>query len=53
MKWFARLVTRHPVAIVLAVALASLVALHGLVDLRTGKPRIEVDPAIERLLPRR
>ena len=51
MKAFARFVTRHPVAVLVAVALGTLLALQGLVDLRTGRPRVEVDPAIDRLLP--
>jgi len=51
MKAFARLVTRHAWLVLLAAALVSLVALHGLVDLRSGRVRIEVDPSIARLLP--
>ena len=51
MKRFARLVTRHPVAVLLATALATLALLHGLVDLRSGALRLEVDPSVHRLLP--
>ena len=51
MKAFARFVTGHPLIALIAVALGSLLALQGLVDLRTGQPRVEVDPAIDRLLP--
>ena len=51
MKAFAHFVTRHPVLVLVALGLATLVALQGLVDLRTGRPRVEVDPAIDRLLP--
>src|SRR5512134_2157282 len=51
MKAFARLVTDHAWLVLLAAALVSLVALHGLVDLRSGRVRIEVDPSIARLLP--
>jgi predicted RND superfamily exporter protein len=51
MKRFARLVTRHPVAVLLATALVTLVLLHGLVDLRSGRLRLEVDPSVHRLLP--
>lgn len=51
MKRFARLVTRHPVAVLLAIAALTVPLLAGLVDLRTGQLRLEVDPAVERLLP--
>jgi predicted RND superfamily exporter protein len=51
MKRYARLVTRHPIAALVAIALLSLAALHGVVDLRHGRLRLEIDPAIDRLLP--
>jgi predicted RND superfamily exporter protein len=51
MKAFGRLVTGHPWVVFAALALASLVSLHGLVDLRSGRLRIEVDPSIARLWP--
>ena len=51
MKRFARLVTGHPVAVLVATALATLVLLHGLVDLRSGTLRLDVDPSVHRLLP--
>jgi predicted RND superfamily exporter protein len=51
MKRFARLVTRHPVAVLLATVLVTLAALHGLVDLGSGRLRLEVDPSVQRLLP--
>jgi predicted RND superfamily exporter protein len=51
MKRFAYFVTRHPVAVLVATLLATLVSLQGLVDVRTGQLRIQVDPAIDRLLP--
>jgi predicted RND superfamily exporter protein len=45
------LVTWHPVAVICAVVLATAAFLHGIVDLRSGQLRLEVDPAVERLLP--
>src|SRR5512145_198611 len=51
MKRFARLVTRHPVAVLLTTAALTLALLHGLVDLRSGRLRLEVDPSVHRLLP--
>jgi len=48
---FFRLVAERPRAILLATALLTLVALHGIVDLRSGEPRLWVDPSINRLLP--
>src|SRR5512139_4131079 len=51
MKRFAQLLTRRPVWVLAAAALATLVALHGIVDLRTGAPRLRIDPSAERLLP--
>ena len=51
MRRYARLVADHPLWIVAVLAVVTLLALHGIVDLRTGRLRIEVDPAIDRLLP--
>lgn len=51
MKRFARFVTGHPLVVLALTALATLVALHGIVDLRSGHVRLEVDPGIDRLLP--
>lgn len=51
MKRFASLVTRHPVAILLATAALSVALLNGVVDLRSGTLRLEVDPSVHRLLP--
>lgn len=51
MKRFARLLTRHPAAVLVLLALVTLAALQGIVDLRSGRLRLEVDPAIDRLLP--
>lgn len=53
MSRYARLVAHHPWAVLAALALVTLVALQGVVDLRTGRLRIAVDPAIDRLLPDR
>jgi predicted RND superfamily exporter protein len=47
-----RLGAFHPVGVLLAVAAASALALFGLVDLRTGRLRLEIDPSVDRLLPR-
>jgi predicted RND superfamily exporter protein len=44
-------VTGHPVAVICLALLATVASFHGLVDLRTGKLRLEIDPAVERLLP--
>lgn len=51
MQRFGRLVAFHPLAILIGIAALTLVALHGIVDLRTGEVRLQVDPSIERLLP--
>lgn len=51
MKHFSRFVTGHPIAVLVLVGLATLVALQGIVDLRTGQLRLAVDPGIDRLLP--
>lgn len=51
MKRFARLLTRHPAAALALLAVVTLAALQGIVDLRSGRLRLEVDPAIDRLLP--
>jgi predicted RND superfamily exporter protein len=50
-KRIARLIARHPLWVLAGVAAVTLAAIHGIVDLRSGKPRISVDPAIDRLLP--
>ena len=51
MKRFARFVTGHPIVVLALVLLATVFALHGIVDLRSGHVRLEVDPGIDRLLP--
>jgi hydrophobe/amphiphile efflux-3 (HAE3) family protein len=51
MKRLAQLLTGHPVAIIALLLIATVAALHGIVDLRTGERRLEIDPAIDRLLP--
>jgi predicted RND superfamily exporter protein len=51
MRLFARFVTQRPLIVLLAVLVLSVVALHGVVDLRTGELRLTVDPALERLMP--
>jgi uncharacterized protein len=50
-KRFARFVTSRPLSVLALLALTTVVALHGIVDLRTGHVRLEVDPGIDRLLP--
>jgi predicted RND superfamily exporter protein len=51
MHWFARQVTQRPWAFVLILLTLSVVALQGMVDLRSGQIRLSIDPALERLLP--
>lgn len=51
MERFGRAVAGHALLVLAAVAAISLAALHGIVDLRTGRMRLEVDPSVERLLP--
>lgn len=51
MKWFARLVTRSPLIILVVLFAVTVAALHGIVDLRSGEFRLQVDPALDRLLP--
>jgi predicted RND superfamily exporter protein len=46
-----RFVASHPRLVLLVTTLATLGALQGIVDLRTGEPRLWVDPSINRLLP--
>jgi predicted RND superfamily exporter protein len=50
-KRFARFVTGHPLVVVVLTVLATVLALHGIVDLRTGHVQLEIDPGIDRLLP--
>jgi predicted RND superfamily exporter protein len=50
-KRFARFVGHHPLAVLAVVAAITLFALHGIVDLRTGTPRLGVDPGMDELLP--
>ena len=51
MERFGRLVTQRPWIVLAAIAAVTLVALDGIVDLRTGALRLAVDPSIDRLLP--
>ena len=51
MKRFSRFVTGRPIAVLGLVLLATLVALQGIVDLRSGQLRLAVDPGVDRLLP--
>jgi predicted RND superfamily exporter protein len=51
MKRFASFVTQHPLAIVLATLALTVGFSQGIVDLRTGQLRLEVDPSVSRLLP--
>ena len=51
MAGYAHFVTRHAKAILGVVALLTGVALHGIVDLRSGALRLRVDPSIDQLLP--
>ncbi len=51
MKWFARLVTGHPLVLLGLLLAITLAALQGIVDVRTGEFRLRIDPALDRLLP--
>ena len=51
MKWFARWVTGFPVVLLVVLLALTIVAMHGIVDLRTGEVRLAIDPALDRLLP--
>lgn len=51
MQRFGRFVAGRAGLVLAIVATITLAALHGIVDLRTGTPRLGVDPSIERLLP--
>ena len=51
MHRFGRFVADRAGLVLAIVAAITLVALHGIVDLRSGTPRLSVDPSIERLLP--
>lgn len=51
MKWFARLVTVNPVSLLLVLLALTVVAAHGIIDLRTGALRLQIDPGLDRLLP--
>jgi len=46
-----RLVASRARIVLLATSLLTVLALHGIVDLRSGEPRLWVDPSIDRLLP--
>lgn len=46
-----RMIANHPVWILAGVLALTIVALHGIVDLRSGEVRLTVDPSLERLLP--
>ena len=51
MQRFGRFVSRHPLVVLAFLLAVTAVALHGIVDLRTGALRLTIDPSIERLLP--
>ncbi len=51
MQRYANFVTRHPLLLLLVLAALSLVALQGMVDLRSGALKISVDPSLDRLMP--
>ncbi|MGI9590790.1 MAG: efflux RND transporter permease subunit, partial [Myxococcota bacterium] len=44
-------VSQRPLVVLLALAVPTLAALAGVLDLRTGQLRVRVDPSVERLLP--
>ncbi len=51
MSAYARLLTHHAKALLVLVALVTLAALQGIVDLRSFTLRLRVDPSIDQLLP--
>lgn len=51
MHRFGRFVAERAGLVLVLVAAITLVALDGIIDLRTGTPRLQVDPSLERLLP--
>jgi predicted RND superfamily exporter protein len=51
MKRWGRLVAERPGLVLGLVAVLTLLALHGVVDLRSGALRLAVDPAIDSMLP--
>jgi predicted RND superfamily exporter protein len=51
MDRFARVVAERPGWVLAVVVAVTVVALGGIVDFRTGRIRIEIDPSVERLLP--
>jgi hypothetical protein len=44
---YARFLVRHAKAILAALALLTGIALHGIVDLRDGRLRLEVYPSLD------
>jgi predicted RND superfamily exporter protein len=48
---FLRLVPDHPIVVIAAVLAVAVLALSRIVDLRTGAPRLQIDPSIDTLLP--
>jgi len=50
MSSLARLVTERPRSVLLVVAGLSLLAFAQIVDLRTGEPKLALDPALDRLM---
>lgn len=51
MRRWARIVSERPALVLGLVALLTLAALHGVVDLRSGALRLAVDPGVDRMLP--
>lgn len=51
MAAYARFLVRHAKALLVAIALVTGVAMHGIVDLRDGTLRLQVDPSLDELLP--
>jgi len=51
LKAYARWITGHARLVLLACAVLTLAAVAEIVDLRTGRPRLQLDTSIEQMLP--
>jgi predicted RND superfamily exporter protein len=51
LRAYARAVTRHAVLVLVLCGAATLLALTQIIDFRTGRLRLEIDPSMEAILP--
>ncbi len=51
MRRLSRLVSGHPLGVLIATLLVTVAALAGIVDVRTGRLQLRFDPDVRRLLP--